>query len=991
MITRKSGQRGFALSVVLLALVTVFVTVHPPVLTAAELILESDTPFLDPSFSPDGTKIVCIGEDQGQPQVVLFDRVAGKVRILTSSKGEKRTPCFAGDEKTIFFCGKEKGNFDIFKVGIEGGKEVNLTRTPENEFACEVSVNVFEDEDEKRFYRVYYLKGKDKSGALWSITDNGKNPREEIAGAFQAFTLHSDLRSIVLSDGKALLSALYLVSSTGEGIITVDAPAKPVAVPGSAGLKEPVFTGNDLHLAVRRAKSAVLLDPSTATTQSLTTQPWISRPAFSRARPEMALIIKNGNRYRLDLVPLTQPELRIRNLYKFPGNRFFTLNDSDAAWNKIKAQSFVVIPDKIREFFMLYESNRYEWLDSYITIDAAFHLFHLFYDYTLKEIERGTFRAGIASCSAALAHEAALAVEAATNPQAKSCLQTLQGVFTLAALLYEPDPAALQTAATKVPAAIRESLTHDLEKILNANENCRSKLLGRPVDFTQFKVRGHYEGEPALESYFRTVMLFGQFGLRVASPDGTAPSEDLPLILALAWLGQKAKVQGKPVSEVLADLSAPIDFLVGEPEDLPFPTLAKTMGEQQLPTNADDCVDPQRLKAVFETLKQYPRPRIRPQDGVQVFVFPQRATLDSIIMQQLVYRAVGTQAKPRWLPRLLDVMAGLGSARAKALLLDTLHEGQYDRYESQLEKATREVAGLKESTWTDNLYRGWLGAFRDLCLNTDQPTMAFAQSPAWTDRILYAALGSLTTLRHDTLLYNKMGGAEAGEGGERMYRKFPRVFVDPYPSVYARMRRLTLELYGLMKARGFLPPEDKKDDTEETDMILGASLNGLMKSLAGILEKLEAAARKQARGEVLSEAEQAALFEIGRDLEHLTIALTAKPEDGFGNIYNDECSLIADVFTGDETVRECAVGRVFNLFVRHAANTGFEYLYRGGTYSFYEFEQPLSNRLSDKQWKKMIRDNQLPPLPEWSRSFIVGDPPKIDPDEEYYPGMEENQ
>ncbi len=966
-----------------------FTCLVPQVVTAAELVVESDKPISDPSFSPDGTKIVCVSEDKGQPQIILFDRQAGKVTFLTNSAGDKRTPCFSGDGKSIFYCRREKNNFDLFKIDIAGGKETALTRTPENEFACEASQNVFEDEDEKRYYRIYYLKGTEKSGALWSITDDGKAPRCEKEGNFTGFSLHSDLRSIVFADGKNLLHARYLQSAIGVDCVAVDPPGKPAVIPGSAGLKDPVYTANDLHLAVRRGKNLVLFDPSTANTLPMPSQSWESRPAFSRAKPEMAFVIKKGNTWRLDISPVSQPELIIRNLYKYSSSQLFSISESDEAWKRILNQRFVVIPDTLREFFMLYEINRYDWFDSFITIDSAFHLFHLFYDYVLKDIERGPFRAGIASCSAALAHEAAEAAKSATNSDAKARLQKLEGLFTLAALLYETDLSALRAAAGKVSPTIKAALTHDLEKLLSASEPSRSELLGRPVDFTQFKVRGHYEGEPALEGYFRTVMLFGQFGLRVFAPDGVSPGDDLPTILALAWLSNKAQVNGKPVSEILAHLSGPIDFLVGEPEDLPFSKLAEVLGDRNLPDSVDACVNPTLIKSAFEALKKHPLPRIRPQDGLQVFVFPQRATLDSVIMQQLVYRAVGTQAKPRWLPRLLDVMAALGSARAKTLLLETLKEGQYENYETQLAKAAREVDSLPESTWTDNLYRGWLGAFRDLCLNVDKPTEAFTRSDAWTDRILYAALGSLTTLRHDTLLYNKMGGAEAGEGGERMYRKLPQVYVDPYPSVFGRMRRMTLELYSLLKARGFLPPEEKKADTEEQDEILGASTSGLMKALANVFARLESAARKQSRGEALTEKEHTALFELGRDLEHLTIALTAKQEDGFGNIYGDECSLIADIFTGDETVRECAIGRVFNIIVRHAASSGFDYLYRGGTYSFYEFEQPIGNRLSDKQWKQMIRENRLPPLPDWARSFIVGDSPKIDPREEYLPGREE--
>jgi len=49
-----------------------------------------------------------------------------------------------------------------------------------------------------------------------------------------------------------------------------------------------------------------------------------------------------------------------------------------------------------------------------------------------------------------------------------------------------------------------------------------------------------------------------------------------------------------------------------------------------------------------------------------LWVFPQRFTLDTSIMQRLVYKVVGTPEEPRNLPRLLDVMAGAVEAGSGA-------------------------------------------------------------------------------------------------------------------------------------------------------------------------------------------------------------------------------------------------------------------------------------------------------------------------------------
>jgi hypothetical protein len=102
----------------------------------------------------------------------------------------------------------------------------------------------------------------------------------------------------------------------------------------------------------------------------------------------------------------------------------------------------------------------------------------------------------------------------------------------------------------------------------------------------------------------------------------------------------------------------------------------------------------------------------------------------------------------------------------------------------------------------------------------------------------------------------------------------------------------------------------------------------------------------------------------------------------------EETSLVADVFTGDQTCLEVAIGRVFELWVRCMGPRG-ERLHRGGIFSFYEFEQPIGDRLTDAAWRKMLRDGKAPPLPGWTSSFLSGDPSKLDFKEGVYEEEEE--
>ena len=110
---------------------------------------------------------------------------------------------------------------------------------------------------------------------------------------------------------------------------------------------------------------------------------------------------------------------------------------------------------------------------------------------------------------------------------------------------------------------------------------------------------------------------------------------------------------------------------------------------------------------------------------------------------------------PGSFPRGLDVMAVLGSDRAFEIL-NGLGDTSYQRYDSQLKKLREEFGALSPADWNRNLYWSWLYALAGLTEAVPVngwPT--FMNTNAWADKQLNAALGSWSSLRHDTILYAK--------------------------------------------------------------------------------------------------------------------------------------------------------------------------------------------------------------------------------------------
>ncbi len=71
---------------------------------------------------------------------------------------------------------------------------------------------------------------------------------------------------------------------------------------------------------------------------------------------------------------------------------------------------------------------------------------------------------------------------------------------------------------------------------------------------------------------------------------------------------------------------------------------------------------------------------------------------------------------------------------------------------------------------------------------------------------------------------------------------------------------------------------------------------------------------------------------------------------------------------------EEGVGRVFPIYVV-APIEGKLTVTVGGVFSHYEFQQPLSNRLTDEQWQAQLDAGQAPPFEPWKQALMVEQTP----------------
>ena len=78
--------------------------------------------------------------------------------------------------------------------------------------------------------------------------------------------------------------------------------------------------------------------------------------------------------------------------------------------------------------------------------------------------------------------------------------------------------------------------------------------------------------------------------------------------------------------------------------------------------------------------------------------------------------------------------------------------------------------------------------------------------------------------------------------------------------------------------------------------------------------------------------------------------------------------LIVDVARGGDSVLEVGVGLAHEIYAVVPTQDG-PTLTRGAVYSYYEFSQPVSGRMTDTQWKEMINSGKSPAQPEFTKAY----------------------
>ena len=682
--------------------------------------------------------------------------------------------------------------------------------------------------------------------------------------------------------------------------------------------------------------------------------------------------------------------------------------DNDAV-RLLETNGFVVIRNPFNpeeeDITVPYNILKEQEIPVFITSDSLLHLYHIQFDETLRQIEEREFYETIWEIGVELLNDSVEDYHA-NSGDVKEAARRNAAYFAVGLSLLQPhaeqlcksnwecsDPGLasayftredLERYSFEIPEFVKLDVENELALIEKHEGFSESPIFRYSEDYSQYVPRGHYTRSERLNNYFKAFMWYGRMSfLLKGGPDGLVSVEDAKLqtmgaaLIAseFAW-NQELQANWDRIYSVTA-------FYVGLSDDLgPYEYREALNAVFTAGTFEPDELTEESVGELKAKLAEYSAPQIYGGTGDCVILPPftpeqadqcleaargfrlmgQRFIPDSYMFSNLVGTytdvylgdkepkpftfAISGAGRPiRGFPRGLDVMALLGSERARALL-DELDDSNYKRYDEAYTELDAEFKAFSDADWNRNLYWSWLFTLQPLLKEYGAGYPTFMQTQAWQDKELTTALASWTELRHDTILYAKQSYTMA-ELGMPMPEKEVVGYVEPVPEFYNRLLALTR-----MTADGL----------ESMDVLDEVSAYRLER-LETILERLVQLSEQELANEELTEEDYEFIKNFGDELNAVISEVDEKAK---------KTTIVADVHTDANTrqVLEEGVGYVEVIVVAYKVPDGRILIGAGPVMSSYEFKQPVQERLTDEQWRELLQ-SEPPERPEWCAHFAA--------------------
>ena len=627
--------------------------------------------------------------------------------------------------------------------------------------------------------------------------------------------------------------------------------------------------------------------------------------------------------------------------------------------NALIKNNFAVTVDGSREFFDIYEDNRYVMFPNFITVDSLMHTYHLYFAHLMKKCEQQYLSDELKKVSSNMLAESAKQYEELKGTDWENAAFRNLAFFYVGSLLQDESV----TAPVSDP-QFDLLVKGEYDKVMAAEGIEVCALTDLNEDYTQYKPRGYYDGDDQLEHYFRAMMWYGRIAFEL-------DNEEMAKSAILQTIALSA--DNKEWSNIYEVTS----FFAGKSDDAGFQEIFDVLEEccSEAPS-IQTVTDEKTFKdSILPALKKINPPAVNSipvYDGEDPIIpsyrfMGQRFTIDAAIMQRLIYSSVkeNPEGERRNLPDTLDTAAVLGSEKAYEIL-DEQGDTKYENYNENIQALKAVFNNDEQDLWNASLYSGWLYTLRPLFEEKRDGYPSYMQSEEWDKKNLETFAGSYAELKHDTILYTKQPMAEMG--GPDFEPLDDRGYVDTQPVVYSRFKALSEKTKEMLSSCNMLS-DGASDDLDKLSEIAG--------TLITISEK-------ELTNDTITDDEYEFIRCYGGYIEHFWEEVT---KDSLGEDAIDStqapCPVIADIATDPNgSVLEVGSGYAATIYVVFPID-GELHVGRGSAYSFYQFTTSITDRMTDEEWKNALSGGYLddewnwveveraPEQPSWTQSYRI--------------------
>lgn len=583
---------------------------------------------------------------------------------------------------------------------------------------------------------------------------------------------------------------------------------------------------------------------------------------------------------------------------------------------------FLGSTDPMEKIFSIYEKNQYMYVPNFVTSDLPLYLYHVLYSNVLKASEKNLL-SDVESISKTMASESLKQYANAKDDKVKVAALKNAAIFGTACALSDEN--------FEVPKEIKDIVATEIANIKSEAPGT-SAITEDNVDYSMFKVRGHYTESEELKKYFKVMTCFSQFGLKFQSADLPVENNVIQTMLVGEIFTSNQELQDK-----YNNLNSFVEFMVDGGEDIDAIKAGEIFSELKLSTN--DLGKEENIKKAYERLLSEKPPTIRPYEGISFAFFPQKAILDNIFAQNLLDIDRNSK-RPVYSGK--DIAATFGNEYAEELVKADPYNKIWEKFPERFEEGKKLAKTLTSNDYAKSMARLQIFAINGFNEMKKEGFPTFMKSEAWKAKELNTYLASWAQLKHDTLLYAKQAGAECG-GFEA---EQPVGYVEPSIEVYSRLN-FALNIL---------------EERVNSMNVLSEMQMGSIKKFKDFNEFLIACSKKELAEEDLSQEDIDRINLIGGEVEDIYLDIYEVDTEDYESYFaldDKDRVTVADLMrippnqanVPENKILEVGSGFPRSIYVIYNVN-GELRIGSGAIMTYYEF---LSDeRLDNDQFTKMI-------------------------------------